>query len=282
VTNLVLAGLLALAAAPPSPPAELPRIAWTVGPATMDLGVEAQIRLSPALAFAGPDDTRQMMRAMGNRISGLELGLVSPRAEGDDWVLVFEYHDLGHVQDDEKNRIDPDALLAQLRLLAVQDDQHRLGLGLPPLRITGWYEAPHYDERSHHLIWAPQAKTDDGRAVVNYNLRLLGREGFMAVTLIDDPARLAVSKPAALAALEAFSFKPGRAYADYRPGDRLAGQGLLGLLTGAVARDRRHLLPLLAGGVALAALLALAWWRRASRATPGGPAPKPGRQGRRS
>jgi uncharacterized membrane-anchored protein len=276
--NLVVAALLAVAPAPPTLPSAFARVSWVPGPTTVDLGTQAVLRIPEAVSFAGPYDTKQIMQTMGNRVSGLELGLVSPKAAGDDWALVFEYSDVGHVQDDEKGRIDPRALLEALRQRAEQDRGRRKALGQPAMQVIGWYEAPHYDERTHQLIWAPRARTDSGRGVVNYNIRMLGREGFMAVTLIDTPGRLATSKTAALAVLEGFSFKPGRAYADYRPGDRLARQGLLALLTGG-ATGSLSTAALVGGAVLLVLIGAAAWWR-SGRAQPTAE-PAEARRGRR-
>jgi uncharacterized membrane-anchored protein len=97
---------------------------------------------------------------------------------------------------------------------------------------VGWYEEPHYDQKTHNLVWALKAKDDNGEEVVNYNMRVLGRDGYMSITLVDDPAKLALSKPVAERTMQGFSYKSGKTYAEFRPGDKIAQYGLAALIAG--------------------------------------------------
>jgi uncharacterized membrane-anchored protein len=98
------------------------------------------------------------------------------------------------------------------------------------MHITGWSDPPHYDSRTHNLVWGILAKDDQGEEVVNYNVRVLGREGVMSITLVDDPARIAASKSSLAGILSRFEYRPGRKYSEWRQGDRIAEYGLTALV----------------------------------------------------
>lgn len=213
--------------------ADVPAAAWTRGPATVDLGADvAKIDLGSGQAFAGPEDTRRMLQAMGNTVDNSEVGMVTPTAEDQNWMVLFEYEAAGYIKDDDKDKIDKDAILESYRRGTEEANKRRKEQGIPGLHITGWFEEPHYDARTHNLVWALRAKDDGGDEVVNYNVRLLGRNGFMSITLVDDPAKLAQSKPYVDALLATFEYKRGKTYAEWVPGDKVAAYGLTALVAG--------------------------------------------------
>ena len=231
---LLAAGLPAAGQQEQAPPAAPPSadVDWVQSPATVDLGSEAQIKLDTGYAFANAADTRKLMQSMGNTVDNTEVGLVVPKAEEEDWMLVFEYHGEGYVKDDDKDKIDADALLQSMKEGTEEANKRRKEMGIPALHVVGWDEKPNYDPVTHNLQWAVRGRNEDGSEVVNYNMRLLGRGGYMSVTLIDDAAQFAVSKPRMKAVLEGFGYKPGRTYAEFRQGDKVAQYGLAALVVG--------------------------------------------------
>jgi uncharacterized membrane-anchored protein len=232
---LALAALLLGAAAAPAEDAPAPeeKIAWTPGPATVAIGERlAEVRLPETLAFAGAEDTRRLLERMGNRTDGSELGIVVPKAEDQSWFIVFEWNDVGYVKDDEKDAIDADALLASLRKGTEESNAWRKEHGLPALHVAGWAQPPRYDEGTHNLTWATLGRNEEGHESVNYNVRVLGREGVMSVTFVDDPKNLAAAKPAVDGVIGAFSYTKGRTYAEWVPGDKVAEYGLTALVAG--------------------------------------------------
>jgi uncharacterized membrane-anchored protein len=228
VPTIAAVALLAAASAH----AEAPAVAWTHGPATVSLGTQAEVKLPEGYQFADGPTTQKLMEAMGNHVSRQEVGLVAPSREGGDWILVFEYENTGYVKDDEKDKIDKDALLASIREGTEAGNARRKELGVPGLHVTGWFEEPHYDPRSHNLVWALSAEDDNKRPVVNYNMRVLGRHGVMSVTLVDAPHGLAASKVEAEALMADFGYRAGKTYAEFRPGDKVAEYGLMALVAG--------------------------------------------------
>ena len=68
--------------------------------------------------------------------------------------------------------------------------------------------------------------------IINYNTRLLGREGVMMVTLVTGPEEFLSVLPDYRNLIGGFTYKPGRRYAEYRPGDKAAKVGLSALVVG--------------------------------------------------
>jgi uncharacterized membrane-anchored protein len=228
--EIVVSVLAAVLAAPLAGAAQ---VSWTRGPAEVDLGSNvARIALDEGYVFAGAEDTRRMLREMGNTVDNTEIGMVAPAAEGEDWMVLFEYDKSGFVKDDDADEIDKDAILESYQKGTEAANETRKAKGIPALHVTGWFEEPHYDPQTHNLVWALRAKEDGGGEVVNYNVRLLGREGYMSVTLVDEPAKLAASKPHVERLLSSFEYKRGKTYAEWVPGDKVAQYGLVALVAG--------------------------------------------------
>jgi len=226
-----LAAALALAlAAAPARAEEVP-IEWTEGPAEVDVGRNvADLALPEGLIFAGEKDTKRLLERVGNIVDGSEVGLVTSSVEGENWFIVFEWDDVGYVKDDEKDEIDADALLESITEATEEANEERVKRGGEALHVVGWSEPPHYDAGTHNLTWALVAKDDAGDQVVNYNVRVLGRSGVMSVTLVDDPENLQAVKPQVDRVISALSYKPGKTYAEWVPGDKMAAYGLTALV----------------------------------------------------
>ncbi len=219
------------AAAAEDAPPEPPRIAWVAGPTTVELGSEiAEVKLPESLAFAGPADAKKLLELMGNVPQGSELGLIIPKAEEEDWFIVFRFDGIGFVKDDEAGSIDADAILESIKEGTKAANEERKKRGMSTVDVVGWAEAPHYDPVSHNLTWAIRGRNEGGQEIVNYNVRVLGRAGVMELKLIDDAEKFAAAKPAVDAVLAAFAYKPGKTYAEWRPGDKVAEYGLTALV----------------------------------------------------
>ncbi|HEX6718167.1 MAG TPA: DUF2167 domain-containing protein [Pyrinomonadaceae bacterium] len=204
-------------------------VKWQKGPAVGDLGINAQLKVPESYLFANASDTRSIMEAFHNPITGREMGLVAPA--GEDWFAVFEFDDVGYVKDDEKGSLDGNAILESIRTGTEESNQERVKRGWPTMTILGWEQMPHYNELTHNLEWAIRA-TSEGAPVINHNTRMLGRAGVMEVTLVTDPRTLAETLPKFKSMLQGFEFKQGHRYAEFRAGDKTAAYGLTGLIVG--------------------------------------------------
>jgi uncharacterized membrane-anchored protein len=207
-------------------------IPWVEGPGTMSLGDQAEIYVDAGYLFADAEATKAIMQMLGNQVSHQEQGLVAPASEDKNWILIFEFDPVGYVSDDDKDDIDADAILQSISEGTEEANRHRIEQGFSPLHVVGWSEEPRYDTVTNNLVWAILGQNEEGEQSVNYNVRLLGRQGYMSATLVTDPLTLAADKIEAEQLLTGYQFKQGMRYAEFREGDKLAGYGLTALIAG--------------------------------------------------
>ncbi len=226
--TLALAGLPALGQSSDSKP----KINILKGPGKAPLGNVAQIDLPTGYVFVNGKDYQAVLKSEGEPISGNELGLL--RGTNQPWSVVFEFSDIGYVKDDDKDKLDPDKLLASIRRNNEAANKERVEAGNPPIEVIGWDIPPKYDSATHNLEWAIRGAVQ-GQPFLNYNTRLLGRKGVMEVVLIVKPEQLTETLPTFRNLLAGYSFQTGNNYAEYRPGDKIAKYGLGALVLGGAA-----------------------------------------------
>jgi len=215
----------------PSPTPDIwgnyPDVSWQKGPTVGQLGINAEVKIPEGYIFANARDTRTMMEALRNPISNRELGFIAPA--GEDWFVVFEYDDVGYVNDEEKSSLDANAILDSIKKGTEESNKERARRGWPTLTTLGWETPPRYNELTHNLEWATKAESE-GMLVINHNTRLLGRGGVMEVTLVSAPETFPDTLPKFRTMLSGFEFKEGHRYAQFTSGDKTAAYGLTGLI----------------------------------------------------
>ena len=207
----------------------LDRIRWLQGPGTGQLGKMAEVYVPEGYVFADGYDTRVLMEAMQNPTSGNELGFLAARTS--EWFLVFEFDEVGYIKDDEKNSLDAEAMLESIIAGNEAGNKVRAERGWAELKIVGWQQVPRYNPTTNNLEWAIQGESD-GKPLVNWNTRLLGRQGVMKVTLVTAPEALEETLPYFNDLIAGFTYTEGNRYAEYRQGDKVAKYGLTALVVG--------------------------------------------------
>jgi uncharacterized membrane-anchored protein len=141
---------------------------------------------------------------------------------------------LGRIyKDDEK--LDAADLLKSLQESDAPSNEHRKSLGLKPLFTDGWQVPPYYDAQSKHLEWGVRLRSDDGRMVINYTSRLLGRKGIMSAILVSSPETLTADTAAFKQLLSGYDYVSGEKYSEFTQGDHVAEFGLAALILGGAA-----------------------------------------------
>lgn len=211
----------------------LENINWITGPRQVDVGRNlAQLKVTEDVVFANDHDTKIIMEMSGNPTSGREIGLVMPIDYSQGWFVIFEYHGLGYVRDDEADELNAKAILESIKMGTEEANKIRKRKGQPPVYVIGWDEKPHYDPISHNLVWSILGESE-GEKVINYNTRLLGRRGYISVTLVVEPATFSLVNPQVESILGNLSYKKGMRYADFVAGkDKVAEYGLAALIAG--------------------------------------------------
>ena len=209
-------------------------IPWVEGPTTGDIGGLATIEVPAGYQFTGPRGAQQLLELYGNPPNPDVKGAIVPTAEDEDWTLVFQYSDIGYVDDTDREDLDAEALISSFRAGIEPGNAQRRALGLDELRSMDWAETPFYDPATNNLTWALNLGFDDGNSI-NYDIRLLGRRGVMEVTLLGDPETYSAAVPKVKGLLSSYAFNPGSTYGEFRSGDKVAAIGLTGLVAGGAA-----------------------------------------------
>jgi uncharacterized membrane-anchored protein len=244
--TLCIAALLVLVALPLSAPAQEQaatpkvKIDWQDGPTVGKLGDLAEIKVPEGYRFAGADGTRKFLELTQNPPNGAELGVLIPERKqneeaGEFWFVIFEFHEIGYVKDDDRDKLNADALLKELQTNTEEGNKERAKRGWPAYNIDGWYKPPFYDVSTKNLTWATRGHAlENGKEdkSVNYSIRILGRHGTMDVDLVLGPDVVDNVLPRFAEVLKGFSFKSGHSYAEFRPGDKVAEYGLAALVAG--------------------------------------------------
>ncbi len=189
----------------------------------------ATIDIPMGFRFLNGEDTDTLLQAFGN-LPDTYQGMIS--VPDVDWFVLFQFEDSGYVKDDEKDELDADKLLEALQSGDEISNEYRKQQGIEALYTEGWAIEPRYNESTNNLEWGIILRSESGGKSVNYKTKLLGRNGIMNVTLVCDPAALESILPTYQDILTGHRYKPGKSYAEYRDGDKVASYGLTALIAG--------------------------------------------------
>ncbi|MGG0670701.1 DUF2167 domain-containing protein [Lederbergia citrisecunda] len=225
---------------------------WIEGGVSVDLGTVASIELDPEFIFLDAEDTKQMSLDYGDPVSGFEVGSIFPMDDNQTWAVFFDYEETGHIKDDEKEKINAKALLKSYKDGAEEVNKERQ----PGDRyyVTGWDIEPFYDEKTNNLTWSLLLEDENKETFLNYNTRILTREGNISVILVTDPNNREIDKQILdEKILSMLNVKDGNKYSDFdKSTDKEAGFGLSTLILGgaglAVAKKAGLLAVILAFG----------------------------------
>jgi len=128
-------------------------------------------------------------------------------------------------------------LLKEMQEGAREASKEREKQGYKPFELIGWAEFPHYDRLTHKLYWAKELKFGNATShTLNYNIRVLGRQGVLVLNAVAAMDQLSLIKSAMTRVLPIFEFNEGHRYTDYIPGkDKIAGYGVAALVAGSAA-----------------------------------------------
>jgi len=209
-----------------------PKIDWQPGPTMGDLGGVAQIKIPQGYSFTDKKGAQKLLELTHNLPDGTEVGAIIPTTKDQNWFVIFEFDDIGYVKDEEKDKLDAPALLESITKGTDEQNEEREKKGWPAFHITGWETMPFYDEQTHNLTWAIKGQSEKGGVSINRSVRLLGRSGVVRADLVLGPEDYAGTVPNFNALLGGFTFQPGRRYADFVRGDKVAEYGLSALILG--------------------------------------------------
>lgn len=147
-------------------------------------------------------------------------------------AYVISYDNCGYIKDDDANSIDYDELLKQL-----QQECNNENDSLPKeqrLWLTGWAVPPQYISSCHTLIWAKSFNSEAG-TVINYDMRVLGKDGFVSVNAVISNTDIEEVKGLQNLIVNSIQYNNGFNYSDFdETRDRVSDWTIGGLIAGGV------------------------------------------------
>lgn len=209
-------------------PAVWNSLKWIDGPAEISLDGGCRLALSSGYLFLDGQGTKRLLTEFGNKLSGREIGFVTPQSR--DWFVIVEHLDIGYVSVLGWEALDTEALLKNLQRTDENANAERSRNGWATVHVKGWGLRPRYRPSDHEIEWAIEAESG-GSKVVNHTIGILGREGVVRFFLVDpNPSSEALGAFAEL--VRSVSFRPGHRYVDHEKGDRVAVGGLASVVLG--------------------------------------------------
>lgn len=196
-----------------------------------DLGNNAEIDIPAGFRLVEKATTQEFMRQEGGDVSKVMAALIQP---GKNWLMLLEYDDIGYIEDDDADKLDAGELLQGYKEGTAEMNKTRKQNNIPELFVDGWSESPRYEKASHHLVWGLKAHTTEG-PVINFFTRVLSRNGYMSINLVDSVDKIEASKVEAAPLYASVHFKTGFRYEDHKDEDKSSGMGLRTLVLGGAA-----------------------------------------------
>lgn len=202
---------------------------------------KSELDLPAGYRFLDASDAKKVLvEIWGNPPSACDgvLGMVFAPGQGPlgdkDWGVVLTYDDQGHIDDKDAEGINYDELLTDLKKGTEESNEERVKEGGRPLHLVNWAERPTYDKENHILYWAKELDGGGADHSLNYDVRILGREGILSLNAISPMSQLASVKTGMREMFPHAKFVSGQAYNDYKSGDKLSKVGIAALVAGGV------------------------------------------------
>ena len=160
----------------------------------------------------------------------------SPMASNSTYAVEISYSEEGYVSDEDAAEIDYDELLEDMQSDEAEINKQRKEAGYETIHMVGWASSPYYDHDTKKLHWAKELKFESYDVnTLNYNIRILGRNGYLNLNAIGDITVLDKFNEGRDVILNSVHFDEGYTYAEFDPSiDKVAAYGIGGLIAGKV------------------------------------------------
>jgi uncharacterized membrane-anchored protein len=151
------------------------------------------------------------------------------------YAFVITYKEDGHIKDEDAGTIDYEKILKDMQDSEKEENENRKQAGYPPVHIVGWAEKPYYDKEKKVLHWAQEIHFGDqqGSNTLNYEIRILGRNGMISLNAVGKMDDLPVVNKDIDKVLNVATFTNGNSYKDFDPKiDKVAAWTIGGLVAG--------------------------------------------------
>jgi len=201
----------------------------------------ATLKVPDNFYYLNPTDTNKVLTEVwGNPPGPQKQGMLFPAGmtpfDQDAWGVTIDYSEEGYVEDKDADKIDYDDLLKDMQAGTDEVNKERVRQGYEAIELVGWASKPYYDKAEHKLHWAKELKFGKQDInTLNYNIRVLGRKGFLELNFIAGMDQKAVIDDQIKSVLAMAEFNSGYRYDEFNPSmDKIAAYGIGGLVAGKV------------------------------------------------
>ena len=210
------------------------------GIVTLD-GDMATITVPDGYKFLNAEQSSRVLTDLWGNPPSEPLGMlfpenITPVSDNFTYAVEITYSEEGFIEDDDAQDIDYDELLEEMKNDVELSNPERIKLGYGSMEMIGWASKPYYDGVTKKLHWAKELKFDGTELnTLNYNIRVLGRKGYLNLNVIGDMTVLPLVKENVGNIIASAAFIEGNKYSDFNPDiDNVAAYGIGGLIAGKV------------------------------------------------
>lgn len=199
----------------------------------------ATIHIPSGYKFLNSEQSEYVLSEIWGNPPSESLGMlfpedVSPISDNFTFAVEVTYSNDGYIEDSDAEDIDYDELLESMQNDTELANKDREELGYENIELIGWASEPFYDKQNKKLHWAKELKFGSYEVnTLNYNIRVLGREGYLNLNAIGDMDVLPQIQTDIDYILNSVEFNEGYAYNDFDSSvDKVAAYGIGGLIAG--------------------------------------------------
>lgn len=198
------------------------------------------LNVPEGFVFLGPYDSKHLLvDYWGNPEDRLN-GVLGTMVKGDadifynvETAYVVSYDNCGYVSDKDAVSIDYDALLKDMQE-GVEEENKNNPTG-QRWELLGWGWHPTYDNQKKVLAWSKHYRIDGEQEVLNYDVRVLGKAGFVVITAVASPDAKGQLMADNASIINSVNYNDGFRYSDFNPEtDHVAEWTIGGLIAGKV------------------------------------------------
>lgn len=199
----------------------------------------ANLKVPEGFVFLGKEEAKKLLvdywENPESHVTDL-LGVIIPKQSvcfyQVSMAYVVTYDNSGYIKDDDASSIDYNELLSDMKESTAEDNK-----SLPKEQqctLEGWAVSPKYLSDKHVLVWA-KSLIIGGDKVVNYDMRILGKEGLVSINAVTDPEDVKEVDAKGNLFINSLTYDSGYAYSDFDPDtDRVSDWTIGGLIAGGV------------------------------------------------
>lgn len=201
----------------------------------------ATLEVPSGFKFLDAEQSAYVLTDLWNNPANETLGLLfpedmSPLHENFTYCVEITYSEDGYIEDDDAKDLDYDDLLIEMQDDIESANPQRVAQGYESMTLIGWASAPYYDDFDKKLHWAKELSFEGYTTnTLNYDIRVLGRKGYLNLTAIGDIDILDAFNQDRDQILASVEFNDGHRYSDFNPDiDEVAAYGIGGLIAGKI------------------------------------------------